>query len=137
MLGGEGNQNGEKTAIGLVSKKATLHVQHTFFVHFFAAVCFARLQRKTSRNFLATRFMEEMSYVFFFTFVFSLPLIFTLVAANISHFFTAATEFSCCSSKERCLSRSSSPSPFFSLTFAGLSPTFSFSIFQICAGHDN
>ena len=37
MLSGEGNKNGEKT-IGLISKKATLHVQHTFFVHFFAVV---------------------------------------------------------------------------------------------------
>ena len=37
MLSGEGNKNGEKT-IGLISKKATLHVQHTFFVHFFDVV---------------------------------------------------------------------------------------------------
>ena len=37
MLSGEGNKNGEKT-IGLISKKATLHVQHTFFVHFFAVI---------------------------------------------------------------------------------------------------
>ena len=31
--------------------------------------CFARLQRETSRNFLVTRFVEEMSYLslFFFT----------------------------------------------------------------------
>ena len=36
MLSGEGNQNGEKTTIGLISIKTTLHVQHTFFVHFFA-----------------------------------------------------------------------------------------------------
>ena len=36
MLSGEGNENGEKTKIGLISKKATLHVQPTFFVHFFA-----------------------------------------------------------------------------------------------------
>ena len=38
MLSGEGNENGEKTTIGLISKKATLHVKHTFFVHFFAVV---------------------------------------------------------------------------------------------------
>ena len=38
MLSGEGNENGEKTTIGLISKKATLHVQHTFLVHFFAIV---------------------------------------------------------------------------------------------------
>ena len=49
MLSGEGNENGKKktaTTIGLMSKKATLHVQHTFFVHFFAAVlhdCYVKL----------------------------------------------------------------------------------------------
>ena len=54
--------------------------------------CFARLQRETSRNFLVTRFMEEMSYVFLFTF-FPLSLIFTQVAASISYFLTATTKF--------------------------------------------
>ena len=43
--------------------------------------------------------MEEMLYVVLFTF-FSLPLIFTLVAASISHFLTATIKFSCYSSKE-------------------------------------
>ena len=39
MLSGEGNAGeGWKTTIGLISKKATLHEQHTFFVHFFAVV---------------------------------------------------------------------------------------------------
>ena len=38
MLSGEGNENGEKTTIGKISKKVTLHVQHTFSVHFFAVV---------------------------------------------------------------------------------------------------
>ena len=67
-----------------------------------------------------------------------------LVAASIV---TAATKFSCCSSNKKMspllfISRSRSLSPFFSLIFAGLPPTFSFSlsfscsIFQIC-GHDN
>ena len=39
MLSGEGNA-GEwwKTTIGLISIKATLYVQHTFFVYFFAFV---------------------------------------------------------------------------------------------------
>ena len=35
-----------------------------------------------------------------FFFFFSLPFIFTLVAASISHFLTAAIKFSCFSSKE-------------------------------------
>ena len=38
MLSGEGNENGEKTTIGLISKNATLHVQRNFFVYFFAVV---------------------------------------------------------------------------------------------------
>ena len=39
MLGDEGNaREGWKTTIGLISKQATLHVQHTFSVHFFAVV---------------------------------------------------------------------------------------------------
>ena len=38
MLSIEGNENDEKTTIGLIIKKATLHVPHTFFVHFFATV---------------------------------------------------------------------------------------------------
>ena len=40
MLSGEGNENGEKTTIGLINNRliGLIHVQHTFFVHFFAAV---------------------------------------------------------------------------------------------------
>ena len=39
MLSGEGNARERwKITIGLISIKATLHVQHTFFVHFFAVV---------------------------------------------------------------------------------------------------
>ena len=39
MLSGEGNAGERwKTAIGLISKKGALHVQHTFFVYFFAVV---------------------------------------------------------------------------------------------------
>ena len=77
MLSGEGNAGEQgKTAIGLVSKKSNFALAAHFFCTFIC-LCFARLQRETSRNFLVTRFMEEMSYVFSFTF-FSLPLIFTL-----------------------------------------------------------
>ena len=50
-----------------------MHVQHTFFVHFFAVVL---------HDLLVTHFMEGMSDVFLFT-LFSLSLIFTLVAASI------------------------------------------------------
>ena len=50
-----------------------------FFLRFFRTFfwrCFERIQRETFRNFPVTRFMEEMLYVFLFTF-FSLPLTFT------------------------------------------------------------
>ena len=86
MLSGKGNENDEKTTIGLISKKNNFARASHFFVHFFAVVC-----TTTTWNFqklLVTRFMEEMSYLLLFTFFHS--LIFTLVAARISHFLTAA-----------------------------------------------
>ena len=43
--------------------------------------------------------MKEMLYVVLFT-IFSLPPIFYLVAASISHFLTAAIKLSCYSSNE-------------------------------------
>ena len=75
------------------------YVQAADFFGTFLCRCFARRLRETSRNFLVTRFMEEILYVVLFTF-FSLPLIFTLVAAGISHFLTAAIKLSCYSSNE-------------------------------------
>ena len=103
MLSGEGNENDGKTnkRSNVKAKKEQLCPCSTFFCTFLCR-CFARLQRETSRNFLVTRFVEEMSYVFQFTF-FSLPLIFTLVASFISHFPTATTKFSCCSFNKVCL----------------------------------
>ena len=102
-------------------------MQHTFLPFI------ARLQRETSRNFQVTRFMEEMSYVLLLTFFFELPLFFTLVAGSISNFLTAATKFSCCFIQQKnfffvffIASLFSSLLPFFTLSFAGLSPTFSF-----------
>ena len=39
MLSGEGKAGERwKTTIGLIIKKATLHMQHPFFVHFFSVV---------------------------------------------------------------------------------------------------
>ena len=68
MLSGKGNENGEKTTIGLISTKKQLSTCSTLFCTFLC-YCFARLQHETSKNFLVTRFME-MSYVFLFTFFF-------------------------------------------------------------------
>ena len=108
--------------------------------HFFAVV-FENYKVKlpeTSYN-VVTRFMEERSYVFSFTFFQCRSFSLALVAASFSRFLTAVTKVSCCSSNN---SSSRTLSLFFSLSFAGLPPTFSFplsfscSIFQIC-GHDN
>ena len=66
---------------GLFSKTNNFARAAHFFVYFFAVVLITRRQRETSRNFLGTRFVEEMLYVVLFTFL-SLPLLFTLVAAS-------------------------------------------------------
>ena len=90
-LTGDGNEDGQKKkSVGLITPpppiKKTLHVSTLFLCISFRCCFFARLQLETSRNFLVTHFMEEMSYVLLFTFFFSLPLIFSLVDARISHF---------------------------------------------------
>ena len=133
MLSSEGNAGERwKTTIGIIGKKATLLVQHTSFLHFFAVVLHDYNVNTCSRS------------LFFFT---AAHYHLALVAAKISHFVTASTKFSCHPSCRKMtplffISRSRSLSPFFSLSFAGLPPTFSFSlsfscsIFQIC-GHDN
>ena len=104
--------------------------------HFFCKFlcrCFAQLQRETSRNFLVTRFMEEMSYVFSFTF-FHCRSFSPYCIGGRKHFPFHHRRYKIFFFK--------SPSPFFSLSLAGLAPSFSFSlsfscsIFQIC-GHDN
>ena len=133
MLSGKGNavERG-KTAIGLISKKATLHVQHTFFCTFIC-LCFARLQRETSGNFLVTRFMEEMSYVFSPLHLWPLAfLILSPLLQNFLLFFQQKNASFVCFSL----------SPFFLIELRLSAAYFSFflyfsvSIFQIC-GHDN
>ena len=130
MLSGEGNENGEKPKVQLISKIATLHVMHTFFVHFFVAVLHlydVKLPETSSLHVLCRKCRTCFCSLFL-----PLPLIFTLVAASIFHFLATAAKFSCCSSNKKCVlfffSRSSFLSPFLSSTFAGLSPIFSFSL---------
>ena len=62
-ISGEGNEISEKTSIGLISKKVLCSCSTLFCT--FLCRCFARLQREHSRNFLATSFMKEMSYLLF------------------------------------------------------------------------
>ena len=121
MINGDDNENGFKTnrsnqqknklhvqhTFSSNQQKPNLHVQHAFLS--FPCRCFARLQRCFVRLKLQTSqlhiiFMEELSYVLTQYFVscvhvrfyFSLPLIFTLLAASISHH--SRFEFSCFSS---------------------------------------
>ena len=96
MLSGKGNENGEKTTIGVISNKATLHAPQIFLYISLPLFC-----TTTTWNFLVTRFMEGSRTCFYSLFFFSLSPIFTLVAASISQFLTAATIFSCSSNKKR------------------------------------
>ena len=56
MLSREGNENSQKKS-GLINTCSTLF-------GIFLSCCFALLQHETSRNFLVTRFMEGLLYVF-------------------------------------------------------------------------
>ena len=127
MLSGESNENGEKTIIGLISKKQLSTCSTPFFFFYtFLCHCFAR-------------FLEKMSHLLISScsLVFSLSLIFTIFSTPLRNFHVG-------------LPKNDSLPPslafcrsffFFLMSFAGLSPTSlylcpSFSLFQIC-GHDN
>ena len=146
MLSGEGNENGEKTTIGLIIQKS----KFARAAHFWTFLCyfFARLQSEIPRNFLVTRFMEEMSNVFLFILFFFFHgghfylggrLSFLIFSPLLQSFYVFLPIKKCLPLFS--LSRSSSLPLFFSLGFADLLPTFSFpfcfslSILQIC-GHD-
>ena len=132
MLSGEGNENGEKTTIGLISNKETLQVQHTFFVHFFAVVLHdynVKLPETFQLHVLWRKCRTCSCSLFFstaahfhlggrqrFSFSQSPPLqnCHVVIPVKMSSLFF--------------ISRSSSLSLFFSSGFSGLSPTFSFSM---------
>ena len=139
----------KKTTMGLISKKETLilHVQHTFLYISLPLFC-----TNTTWN-----FQKLLSYTFYGGNVvrvpvhfFSLPLIFTLHWWPLAFLILSPPLqiFKLFFQQKKCLlclfffSRFRSLSPFFSLSFACLPPTSSFSlsfscsIFQIC-GHEN
>ena len=88
MLSGKVKRERRKNNNGSNSKKAAKKC--TLFCTFLCR-CFAQIQRETSINFLVKRFMKKCRTCF--CFFFSLPLIFTVVAASISHFLTAQKIF--------------------------------------------
>ena len=73
-------------------------MRHTFFVHFFAVVLHSdnvKLPETSELHVLCRKRCMWSCSLFF-----SMPLIFTFVAASISHFLTAGIKFSCYSSNE-------------------------------------
>ena len=161
MLSGKGNEKGERTTMGLISKKATLHVQRTFLYIFLPLFCtttiwnfqklpsytfyggnvvrvltvldtvleirdwgqsskplekggggWGRSPKNSKKRFSALRasvwskikgepgplrWIRHFLALFFFHCRSFSPL----VAESISHFLTAATKFSCCSSNKK------------------------------------
>ena len=143
MLRGEGNENGEKTTIGLISKKSNLARAAHFFVHFFAVVLHDCHVKLLSYTFYRGNVVLVLVHYFSLPLIFSLhwwPLAFLILPPPLqnSHVVLLGKKCLLCFF----ISHSTALTPFFSLSFAGLPPTFSFSlsfscsIFQIC-GHDN
>ena len=124
MLSGEDNENGEKTTISLISKKTTLHLQHTFFVHFFAVVLHDHNVKLLETG--------TCCCSLFFTRSFSprWPLGFLIFSPTLKHFHVVLpTNSSLSSALALCRSFSRGAS-------LACRPLYFFSIFQIC-GHDN
>ena len=93
MISGEGNENSQNKSVGLISKKkTTLHVKNTFSYIFFAVVLHDH-NVKLGQKLPSYKFYGGNVVCVPVPF-FSLPLIFTLVAASISHFLTAAITLS-------------------------------------------
>ena len=123
MLSGEDNENGEKTTISLISKKTTLHVQHTFLVHFFAVVLHDH-KAKLPETFLLHvlwRKCRTCCCSLFFTRSFSpwWPLGFLIFSPPLKKFHVVLP-------KNSSLPPALSLCRFFSLSFTGLSPTLLF-----------
>ena len=115
MLSGDGNENGEKTTIGLINKKQ-LFTCSTLYCTFLCP-CFARLQRETyvfSLTFFFSAVHLRLSGRQHFLFSHRRYKFFMLVVLPLLCFF---------------ISRSSSLSLFFWLSFSGLSLLSLFSVF--------
>ena len=100
MLSGESNENGEKTTMGVISKKATLHVHWqslTLFLYISLPLCCTtttwNFQKLPGYTFCGGNVVRVLA-TFFFTAAPWWP-------DSISHFLTAATKISCCSSNKK------------------------------------
>ena len=120
----------QKTPIPQIKDDKSQRAKHFFCT--FLCRYFSRLQHETSRNFLVTHFVQEMSYMFSFT-LFSLLLIFTLHLWPLAFFIFSKLlqNFHVVLPTKKFLvcffSHSRSLPSFFLLSFVGLLPTLSFS----------
>ena len=129
MLSSEGNENGENTKMGLISKKKQLYTCSTLFLYISLPLFCTTTTSNVQKLFYGGNVVRVLVPFFFH----SAHFLLTLVAASIV---TAATKFSCCSSNKKIsplffISRSRSLSPFFSLSFAGLSLFLFFAVFLL------
>ena len=138
-------ENGEKQHVQLAKKQ--LCTWSTLFWYFLCC-CFAQLHRENFQKLLSYPFyggnvVHVLIHFFLQSLIFTLhwwPLAFAIFSLLLQNFHVVLP------TKEMSpllfIPHSRSLSPFFSLSFAGLPPTFSFSlsfscsVFQIC-GHDN
>ena len=90
MLSGEGKENGQNKSVGLIAKKNFARAAD-FFVHFCVVVLHDHNEKLGQK--LPSYTFYGGNVVCFPVHFFSLPLIFTLVTASISHFRTAAIKF--------------------------------------------
>ena len=69
MLSGKGNENGEKTTIGLITKKATFDMQHTFFYISLPLFCMTttwNFQKLPGYTFYGGNVVRVLVHIFFF-----------------------------------------------------------------------
>ena len=145
MLSGKGNENGEKTVIGLQPKKNNFARAAYFFVHFFAVVLHDSNVKLPETSWLHVfpggNVVRVLVHLFIHcrSFFPQWPIAFLIISPTLQNFHVVlSTKFD----SFVLISRSGSLSLFFSLSFPGLQHTFSFSlcfsccIFKIC-GHDN
>ena len=100
MLIDESNENRKtkqnKTNLGLISKKSIMHGQHTFFAHFFVLALHDYNVKLSGYTFYGGNVVcshKKFCCLCSCSLSFSLPLIFTILAANISHLLTTAYNF--------------------------------------------
>ena len=135
MLSGEGNAEERwKTIIGLISKRKQLCTCSSLILYI-SLPLFCMRQRETSRNFFNSctfygrNVVRVLVHFFLLPLIFILhwwPLAFLILSPTLQNFDLVLPTKKKIMSPSFYLSRSSSLSPFFSLSLAGLQPDFLF-----------